>query len=174
MWAAERSEVLIPTATEEAAMRIRRLAIVLAVVVSTLVSIGVGSLPAGADSAPSVDVGDVTMARSTTAVTNFVFPVTLEYASNNTVTVNYATVNGTARSTKDYTAEQGTVTFAPGTLSKTVTVPVQASTLHTGQLYFYLQISAPTNAVVNHGTGTGTILDPTLNPYVNVGDATVT
>jgi Calx-beta domain len=155
-------------------MRIRRLAIVLAVVVSTLVSIGVGALPAGADSAPSVDVGDVTMARSTTAVTNFVFPVTLEYASNNTVTVNYITQNGTARSTKDYTAEQGTVTFAPGTLSKTVTVPVQASTLHTGQLYFFLSISAPTNAVVNRSSGTGTILDPTLNPYLNIGDTTVT
>jgi hypothetical protein len=155
-------------------MRIRRLAIVLAVVVSTLVSIGVGALPAGADGAPSVDVGDVTMARSTTAVTNFVFPVTLEYASNNTVTVNYATQNGTARSTKDYATEQGTVTFAPGTVSKTVTVPVQASTLHTGQLYFYLSINAPTGAVVNHGTGTGTILDPTLNPYVNIGDSTVT
>ena len=155
-------------------MRIRRLAIVAVVMLSGILSIGLSSMPAGADSAPSVDVGDVTMARSTTAVTDFVFPVTLEYASNNTVTVNYNTANGTATSTANYAAEQGTVTFAPGTLSKTVSVPVPASTLHTGNLYFYLQLSSPTNAVVNHGTGTGTIIDPTTNPYVNVNDATAT
>jgi hypothetical protein len=155
-------------------VRIRRLAIVAVVILSGILSIGLGSVPAGADSAPGIDVGDVTMARSTTAVTDFVFPVTLEYASNNTVTVNYATSNGSATSTANYTTEQGSVTFAPGTVSKTVSVPVPPSTLHTGNLYFYLSLNSPTNAVINHGTGTGTIIDPTTNPYLNIGDATAT
>ncbi|MGA2835769.1 MAG: Calx-beta domain-containing protein [Acidimicrobiales bacterium] len=156
-------------------MLVRRVAIVLVAILTAVLGAGLSSvIPAGADSAANIDVGDVTMARSTTAVTDFVFPITLEYASSNTVTVYYYTQNGTARSTRDYTSEEGTVSFAPGTLSKTVTVPVLPTTLHTGNLYFYLQLSSPTNAVVNHGTGTGTIIDPTLNPYINVGDATVT
>ena len=99
------------------------------------------------------------------------FPVTLEYASNNTVTVYYYTSDGTARSPHDYTSEQGAVTFAPGTVSKTVTVPVPANPLHTGNLYFYLNVSSAVNAVVNHGSGTGTVIDPTLSPYLNLGDA---
>ena len=112
------------------------------------------------------------MARSTTAVTDFVFPVSLEYASNNTVTVYYYTSDGSAHVPHDYTAEQGALSFAPGTVAKTVTVPVPANSLHTGNLYFYLNISSAVNASVNHSSGVGTIVDPTLSPYLNVGDAT--
>ena len=152
-------------------MRIRRVTTALIALLIGALTIGLGATPASADSAPGVDVGDVTMARSTTGVTNFVFPVTLENASNNTVTVYYYTSDGTARSAHDYTAEQGALSFAPGTVSKTVTVPVAADPLHTGNLYFYLNVSSAVNAVVNHGSGTGTIIDPTLSPYLDVGDA---
>ena len=155
-------------------MRIRRVVIVLAALLMGMLAIGVSSAPAGADSSPGIDVGDVTMARSTSAVVNFVFPVTLEYASNNTVTVNYYTSNGSAVANTNYTPEVGTLTFAPGAVSKTVTVPVPASTLHTGNLYFYLYLSGATNATINHNPGTGTIIDPTQNPYLNVGDASAT
>lgn len=95
-------------------MRIRRVVIVLAALLMGMLAIGVSSAPAGADSSPGIDVGDVTMARSTSAVVNFVFPVTLEYASNNTVTVNYYTSNGSAVANTNYTPEVGTLTFAPG------------------------------------------------------------
>ncbi len=153
-------------------MRIRRLTTVLIALLIGALTIGLGATPASADSSPGVDVGDVTMARSTTGVTNFVFPVTLEYASNNTVTVEYSTSDGSAHSPHDYTGTEGSLSFAPGTVAKTVTVAVQGNPLHTGNLYFYLNLSAPLNATVNHGSGTGTIIDPTLAPYLNVGDAT--
>lgn len=155
-------------------MRVRRLAIFGAVVALVLTVLGLGATPARADSAPPVDVGDATVTRSTTATVNLSFPITLEYASNNTVVVHYQTEDGSARATRDYTAEQGAVTFAPGSTSKTVSVPVPASTLHTGNLYLYLNLFAPTNAAVNHNNGVGTIIDPTENPYLNVSDATVT
>lgn len=152
-------------------MRIRRVTTIVVGLLMGVLAIGVGATPASADSTPAVDVGDVTMVRTTSAVTTFVFPVTLEYASNNIVTVNYSTADGSARSTRDYTPTVGTLTFAPGTVSKSVTVPVAGFTLHTGNLYYYLYLASAVNAAVNHNPGVGTIIDPTLLPDINIGNA---
>ena len=50
------------------------------------------------------------------------FPVTLKPASTRTVTVRYATSDGTAEAGSDYTAVNDTLTFAPGETKKTVSV----------------------------------------------------
>ena len=52
------------------------------------------------------------------------FVVTLAPAAEWTVTVDYATHDGTARAGADYTHTGGTLTFAPGETAKTVSVPV--------------------------------------------------
>ncbi len=52
------------------------------------------------------------------------FPVTLKPASTQTVTVRYATSDGTAEAGSDYTAVNDTLTFTPGETKKTVSVPV--------------------------------------------------
>ena len=52
------------------------------------------------------------------------FVVTLAPAAAWTVTVDYATADGTARAGADYTDTSGTLTFAPGDTEKTVSVPV--------------------------------------------------
>ncbi len=50
------------------------------------------------------------------------FTVTLDRPSTGTVTLNYATANGTATAGSDYVAGSGTLTFAPGETSKTIHV----------------------------------------------------
>ncbi|MHB8736881.1 MAG: putative Ig domain-containing protein, partial [Terriglobales bacterium] len=50
--------------------------------------------------------------------------VSLSAASSQTVTVQYATSNGTALAGTDYTAESGTLSFAPGTTSASFLVPI--------------------------------------------------
>ena len=52
------------------------------------------------------------------------FVVTLAPAAAWTVTVDYATRDGTARAGADYTDTSGALTFAPGETAKTVSVPV--------------------------------------------------
>jgi hypothetical protein len=155
------------------AMITRKLVGMLAVLALAMSSLGALAIPASADSAPPISVGDVTAMRPSSGTAGFTFTVTLEYASNNTVNVNYFTSDGSAISTFDYQQTFGVLSFAPGQLTKTVKVLVNGTTLHTGDRYFNLNLNNPVNGFVSHSQGVGLIQDPTPNTYVNVSDATV-
>ena len=57
------------------------------------------------------------------------FAVTLDPAATGRLTVDYATADGTATAGSDYTTTSGTLTFAAGEMSKTVSVPVTDDSL---------------------------------------------
>jgi hypothetical protein len=112
------------------------------------------------DPTPSVSIGDgsaVTEGNSGTK--NMTFPVTLSGKSAFTVTVHYATQNGSANSTDDYTSTSGTLTFQPDETSKTVTVPIKGDAVAEPTETFQVILSAPTNAGLGDAIGTGTITD---------------
>jgi len=77
--------------------------------------------------------------------------------SAGSVTVNYATSNGTATAGSDYTATSGTLTFAPGMVTQTITVPVSGDRVNEPDETFTLSLSAAINATIAAGTATGTI-----------------
>lgn len=81
------------------------------------------------------------------------FTVTLNPAAQKTVSVKFATADGTARAGTDYVATSQTVTFAPGEVEHTVTVPLLTQT---GTRQFFGQLSAPVNAPVWISQGTAT------------------
>ena len=85
------------------------------------------------------------------------FAVTLNRASTQTVTVHYATANGTATAGEDYTATSGTLTFAAGDLAKTVAVPVLDDAKNEGEETMTLTLSNAANARIADGSATGTI-----------------
>ncbi|NZD46981.1 Calx-beta domain-containing protein, partial [Sphaerotilus sulfidivorans] len=97
------------------------------------------------------------------------FTVTLSNASNLPVTVAYATANGTALAGSDYVAQNGTLTFAPGQTTATITITILDDAVYEGPESFSVELSSPTNAVILDGSGiatikddgTGTIVDPT-------------
>jgi len=107
------------------------------------------------DSAPlaSVLIDDVTQSLARGA-SNFVFTVALAEASTQTVTVNYATANGTLSSPGGYNASSGTLTFTPGQTSQTITIKVKKG--NPGQ-YFYVNLTNPTNGIFIDAQGIGTI-----------------
>jgi len=112
------------------------------------------------------------------AVTNAVFTVGLSQASAQTVMVQYATIAGTANAGSDYTAVSGTLTFAPGDTTRTITVPVTRDVVSELTENFTLQLSGVLNATLMRASAIGTINDddsatPPL-PSVSIGNVSTT
>ena len=64
------------------------------------------------DDSAAIAAADVTVTE-TNAASNAVVTVTLSAPSASTVSVHYATVNGSAVAPADYVAQNGTLSFAP-------------------------------------------------------------
>jgi hypothetical protein len=76
------------------------------------------------------------------------------------VTVNYATANGTATAGSDYQAKSGSVTFAPGETTKTITIVVNGDKTAESNETFFVDLFGPSsNALFGVARGTGTILN---------------
>ena len=107
----------------------------------------------------ALTISDAGVLEGNSGTTNTVFNVTIPYASTRTVTVDYATANGTATAGGDFVAQSGTLTFAPGETFKTITVVVNGDTTSEGDETFTVTLSNPGNATISRATATGTILD---------------
>jgi hypothetical protein len=122
--------------------------------------------PAATESTPAgiatIDIGDVTRSeRNQSQTTFFVFTVTLSAAYDQPVTMSYRTVNGTATtSDSDYVAKTGTLTFAPGETTKTITIEVKGDSKTEANETFYLDLfGLSSNALFTKNRGIGTILN---------------
>ena len=85
------------------------------------------------------------------------FAVSLSRAASGTVTVDYATSDGTATAGEDYSSTSGTLTFAAGETAKTVSVPVLDDVIDEGQETFTLRLSNATGARIADAEATGTV-----------------
>ena len=85
------------------------------------------------------------------------FVVTLSRAADGTVTVDYATADGSARAGVDYRAASGTLTFRAGESSKTVEVAALDDSHDEGEETLTLRLSNASGARVTDGEATGTI-----------------
>ena len=106
---------------------------------------------------PTVSIGNATANEGNSGTTAFTFNVTLSTTSASAITVDYATANGTATSGTDYTAAAGTLTFAPGVTSQSITVNVAGDAAVEPNETFVVNLSNATNATVLTAQGTGTI-----------------
>jgi ELWxxDGT repeat protein len=119
---------------------------------------------------PTVSINDVTVVEGTSGTRAAMFTVTLSAASTQPVTVSFATANGTATARSDYKAASGTLTFAPGETTKTITILVKGDRLGEPDETFFVNLSAATNATIDDGQGLGTILDD--EPRIRISDVT--
>lgn len=90
------------------------------------------------DPQPTIAIGGSNRAEGAAGTSgNSTFQVTLSNPSYQTITVAYATANGTATAGSDYTATSGTVTFNPGDTTKSIAVEVLRDNVdETAENYF--------------------------------------
>ncbi|MBO9851178.1 putative Ig domain-containing protein [Xanthomonas phaseoli] len=131
------------------------------------------------DAQPALSIDDVSVNEGNSGTTTATFTVSLSAASGQTVTVNYATADGTATAGSDYVARSGTLSFAPGVTAQGVAVTVNGDTAVEPNETFSVGLSGASNATIARATGTGTILNddavvtisPTSLPAATAGTA---
>ncbi|HVL02895.1 MAG TPA: Calx-beta domain-containing protein, partial [Acidimicrobiales bacterium] len=111
-------------------------------------------------STPALSITDVNVTEGNSGATTATFTVTLSAASTTTATGNWATADGTGTvADNDYLATTGSLSFAPGEVSKTISVTVNGDTKVEPDETFTVNLSSPANATIGDGQGVGTIVD---------------
>ena len=126
------------------------------------------------DPLPALTINDVSVTEGDSGTVAATFTVSLSPLSGRSVTVNYATVNNTAVAPGDYTATSGTLTFAPGQTTQTVTVLVNGDLLAEVNENYFLDLTNAGNATIADSRGVGTIIDDDGEPTLSINDVTVT
>ena len=110
---------------------------------------------------PSIRIADApAVTEGNTGTRTATFAVTQSAATAQTVTAAYATGNGTAGAGADYQTTSGTLTFAPGETSKTITIEVKGDGKTEADETSYLDLLAGrSNALFTKDRGFGTILN---------------
>lgn len=120
---------------------------------------------------PTISVNDVAITEGNSGTKNFAFTVSLSGSSSQTVSVTYATADGTATAGSDYQATGATLTYTAGQTSKTINVTVSGDPVGEPDENFFVNLTNPTNASIADGQGLGTILNDdtcinSINPTV--------
>ncbi len=109
------------------------------------------------DDGPSITIADaVPVDEGKSTATPQAFVVFLSAASTDTITVNWATANGTA-GPNDYIAAAGTLTFAPGETSKLIIVQINGDTTVEPDETYEVNLSKSAYAVLADSQAIGTI-----------------
>ncbi len=110
---------------------------------------GVGSILDN-DATPSLRVANPPdkFEGSLAAPGSTTFSVTLSAPSGRTVSVSYFTTDGTAKVGNDYSVTNGTMTFAPGQTSQSVSVDFKGDNAEEDDESFYVDFGTPGNATL--------------------------
>ena len=121
------------------------------------------------DPQPVLKINSVTLPEGGAgAATGAVFTVSLVGASAATTTVNYATADATASAGSDYQSANGTLTFAPGEVSKNISVSINGDTIVEPDETFTVSLSNAVGAVISTGSGTCTITNDDPGTQFNI------
>jgi hypothetical protein len=121
--------------------------------------VGVGTILNDDSTAPaSFSIDDVAVVEGDSFTKTLTFTITRSGNLAAASSVKYATANGTAVAPGDYSAKAlTTLTFSAGQAMKTVVITIKGDTLIELDETFSLNLSAPVAALIDDGTGAGTI-----------------
>jgi acetyl esterase/lipase len=100
---------------------------------------------------------------------NVTLLVELSAPSPQVVTVSWTTEDSSATSGTDYEAASGTITFAPGELTKTIAIALLGDTKPESDEMLIVRLSSPVNAAVAGGTAGVKIVNDDLSYRVQSG-----
>jgi CSLREA domain-containing protein len=111
-------------------------------------------------SQPSLSINDVSITEGDSGTKTLDLAVKLSAASDLTVTVDFATANGTASAPSDYIAiPLTTLTFNPGDTTKTISVIISGDQSFEPNEAFTVNLTNPVNSTISKAQGVGTILN---------------
>src|SRR5262249_43721630 len=103
---------------------------------------------------------NVTVTASDAGAVTAVFTVSLSAPSTQPVTVTYSTADGTATvAGNDYVPTSGTLIFAPGETTQTITVVINRERKKDADETFFVDLSGAINALLLDDQGQGTIVN---------------
>jgi len=130
----------------------------------------VGEATVTITSAATLSINDVSLLESNGPA---VLTVTLTGSPAGQVTVDYATVPGTATSPGSFTASQGTLTFPPGTTTEPISIPIVNDNIANGKRIFTVSLSNPKGAAIAKAIGQVTINDDDDTIQTGSGGVTI-
>ena len=111
------------------------------------------------DDIASLGIDDVSLTEGDIDSVSFVFTVTLSEPAEQSVSVAFATHDGTATTGSDFIAVAGTLDFPPGVVSRPILVAVNGDTNFEDDETFFVTLSGANGADLLDGQGVGTILN---------------
>ncbi|NQV24715.1 MAG: hypothetical protein HQ518_10130, partial [Rhodopirellula sp.] len=130
---------------------------------------------------PLISISDVVIdpegAGGTT--TTAVFTVSLSEPSDGSVTVDFATQDGSATASTDYIGDSNRLSFPAGIMSRTISVVINGDDVFESDENFFVNLSNPVNVTLADGQGEGLIINddlgwvaqgpgPAINAQLNV------
>ena len=112
------------------------------------------------DRIAAISISDASVYEGNNGTKLMTFTVSLSQPSTKKVRVNYATANGTAKtSDNDYVAKSGTITFNPGQTTKTITISIKGDKKKESDESFFVNLSGASGAPIEDGQGEGWIFN---------------
>lgn len=135
-------------------------------------------LDIGAYEALLLSINDVSISEGTPSQTepetkSLNFTATLSAACPQPVTVHYTTQDSTAQAPGDYLASSGTLTFAPGEVTKTASIIIKSDVQNEDDETFTINLSEASGATITKMQGLGTITNDDPVPVFLINDVLV-
>ena len=108
---------------------------------------------------PTLSIADASVREGNKGTTGLSLTVTLSRSVADSVSMRYATADGTALAKSDYTASSGTLTIPAGQTQGTISVSIKGDRKREANETFTVQISNAVGATISDGVATATILN---------------
>ena len=129
----------------------------------TLVQLGLNPIVLASQPVPSFFINNIVVSEGTNGTKQAVFTVTMAPPATNSATVNFSTMDGTALAGSDYVATNGTLSFAAGQTTNTVSVTLTPDMPAESDEEFFVQLSNGVGALIGQGMGRALITEVRVN-----------